>query len=621
MDGVLIRGPDANARAAELQAFAGIDQCVLPLSAEIPVPVHPQCQMPHIFKPALVIGGVTHKSLAEILRNRRDGLVPEDIDSYISRYIRRERYPADTGDGLRAEHAPIIRGHIESALGALPANAVIADVEHEFTWAFRHRAIEADVTLASRVDVVVRHGGLVDHIDFKTGSQGGDPIQNLISRVTVQNAYQVPSESLRTINIVTRTGAYEQVPSARDAHAGVWQVVHREIGKLAVDTDWIPRPEPGICRSAITAPSASSRCLSPPMAATSDIDQLWNFGDPAGSEAAFRSARESAEPPVAQELTTQIARAQGLQDRFEEAHATLDQIAEEVAGRQRVRYLLERGRLLNSSGSPEGSIPLFLAAVNEAESCGEIGLEIDALHMLAVVAPEEEREGWTQAAINRAAASEDPGVRKWLGSLLHNLGWAYHDVARYELALDTFERSLAWHLDHGTSDTIRIARWSVGRALRSCGQVDRALTIQETLANEFASDTPDGYVFEEIAECLFALGREEEARPYFARAHVALSGDPWLVRTSRADRQAHPALIRSEMRPERSCGRPASGDRPPEIHPDRLLPAARDANAFVEWCDVDTRFCQHMRQYPPDENRTECADRKAVGCALQRPGP
>jgi tetratricopeptide (TPR) repeat protein len=266
------------------------------------------------------------------------------------------------------------------------------------------------------------------------------------------------------------------------------------------------------------------------MTTTADIDRLWNFGDPPGSEAAFKSALESADPLIAQELTTQIARAQGLQDRFAKAFATLDGIAGQVTGRQRVRYLLERGRLLNSSGSPEGSIPLFLAAVNEAEACGEIGLEIDALHMLAIVASEEEQEGWTLAAINRAAGSDDPGVQKWLGSLLHNLGWTYHDAARYQLALDTFEHSLAWHLAHGTPDTIRIARWSIGRALRSCGEIERALNIQESLANQFASETPDGYVFEEIAECLFALGREDEARPYFARAHVALAGDPWLVR-------------------------------------------------------------------------------------------
>ena len=35
----------------------------------------------------------------------------------------------------------------------------------------------------------------------------------------------------------------------------------------------------------------------------------------------------------------------------------------------------------------------------------------------------------------------------------------------------------------------------------------------------------DGYVTEEIAECLLTLGRNDEARPVFARAYAELSAD------------------------------------------------------------------------------------------------
>jgi hypothetical protein len=41
--------------------------------------------------------------------------------------------------------------------------------------------------------------------------------------------------------------------------------------------------------------------------------------------------------------------------------------------------------------------------------------------------------------------------------------------------------------------------------------------------------TSDGYVREEIGECLLALGREAEARPHFARAWSLLSRNPWLA--------------------------------------------------------------------------------------------
>lgn len=38
-----------------------------------------------------------------------------------------------------------------------------------------------------------------------------------------------------------------------------------------------------------------------------------------------------------------------------------------------------------------------------------------------------------------------------------------------------------------------------------------------------------GFTFEEIGECLLALGRADEARPYFAQACAALSNDAWLA--------------------------------------------------------------------------------------------
>ncbi len=39
----------------------------------------------------------------------------------------------------------------------------------------------------------------------------------------------------------------------------------------------------------------------------------------------------------------------------------------------------------------------------------------------------------------------------------------------------------------------------------------------------------DGYVSEELGECLLALGRADEARPHFQRAYTLLSQDIWLA--------------------------------------------------------------------------------------------
>ena len=78
-----------------------------------------------------------------------------------------------------------------------------------------------------------------------------------------------------------------------------------------------------------------------------DFDALWDYDRPAETETRFRDLLPAAErnPDVKMQLLTQIARAQGLQRRFEDAHATLEEVETGLppgALRPRIRYLLER---------------------------------------------------------------------------------------------------------------------------------------------------------------------------------------------------------------------------------------------------------------------------------------
>jgi tetratricopeptide (TPR) repeat protein len=79
---------------------------------------------------------------------------------------------------------------------------------------------------------------------------------------------------------------------------------------------------------------------------------------------------------------------------------------------------------------------------------------------------------------------------------------------------------------------IRIAQWCVARTLRSLKRVEEALSKQMTLKAEYEAageGDRDGFVYEEIGECLLELKRIKEARPYFAKAHEILSQDSWLA--------------------------------------------------------------------------------------------
>ena len=108
-----------------------------------------------------------------------------------------------------------------------------------------------------------------------------------------------------------------------------------------------------------------------------EFDALWNFDDPAGTETRFREmlskARESSNQEYAAELLTQIARAQGLQQKFAEAQATLDEVdalLKPGMKSAKVRTLLERGRVLNSSRNAEEAMPGFTEALRLAQDSG-----------------------------------------------------------------------------------------------------------------------------------------------------------------------------------------------------------------------------------------------------------
>jgi tetratricopeptide (TPR) repeat protein len=258
-----------------------------------------------------------------------------------------------------------------------------------------------------------------------------------------------------------------------------------------------------------------------------DLDTLWDFSQPVVSEERFRAALGAATGEDAQVLRTQLARSLGLQRRFTEASAELDAVASgELTPLVRTYLALERGRVVNSSGHPAEAAPLFREALAEAEAAGLDHLAADAAHMMAIVEPGEAQIEWAERALAIAEASTDPRARKWVGSVTHNLGWTLHDLGRYEEALASFEQALAFREEQGDPETIRVARWTVARGLRSLGRYEEALAIQRALAD---AGPADGYVSEELGELLLALDRPAEARPQFARAYELLSADAWLA--------------------------------------------------------------------------------------------
>jgi tetratricopeptide (TPR) repeat protein len=233
-----------------------------------------------------------------------------------------------------------------------------------------------------------------------------------------------------------------------------------------------------------------------------DFDSLWDYSQPDHTEIRFREIllQIPEDDPALLELLTQIARAQGLQRKFDKAHLTLDQVERRLGGiasRPQLRYLLERGRVFNSLGHAGQARPFFEQALELATQLNEDFYAVDALHMLAIIAPPGQNLPLNLKAIKLAESSADKRARYWLGSLYNNAGWSYHDMRDYASALAAFEKAEAYRRAKGNVNEIRIAVWCVARALRSLDRVEEALSKQMALKDEFESaGETDGFGFE-----------------------------------------------------------------------------------------------------------------------------
>lgn len=192
--------------------------------------------------------------------------------------------------------------------------------------------------------------------------------------------------------------------------------------------------------------------------------------------------------------------------------------------------MLERGRLLNSSGKGEDSKRYFLEAFELAQDTREEFLAIDAAHTMGIVEPAQRQLEWSLRALVLARNAGDARARNWEGSLQNNIGWSYHDAGQCGHALEHFQSAYTWHQDRDNQRETRIAAWTVARCLRSLGRVEEALRMQQhNLEKAQDSSEPTGFVEEELGECLYALSRPEEAALHYERAHSELAQDAWLV--------------------------------------------------------------------------------------------
>ena len=229
-----------------------------------------------------------------------------------------------------------------------------------------------------------------------------------------------------------------------------------------------------------------------------DPRPLWEADDPVGSEQRLREEAAGAASPHREVLLTQVARALGLQTRFEEGHQVLDDIAPgnpEVD----VRVALERGRLVRAAGDEAAARPLFAHAARLAREAALDEHLVDALHLAALVAEPDDRVSAHEAALAATRSSHDPRARDRDASILHDIGMVHAAAGDFGAALVVFEEALEARERIGDHAGTRAARWKVAWTLRHLGRRDEALALQRALKAELdAWDQADPRVDDEL---------------------------------------------------------------------------------------------------------------------------
>jgi len=274
-----------------------------------------------------------------------------------------------------------------------------------------------------------------------------------------------------------------------------------------------------------------------------DLDSIWNPLDAKSSVSTYRTLLEEAEKLQGGdrchwiELLSLIARAEGFQKNFTEAHALLDQ-AEKLLNEKeaayrvtaRIRWLLEKGRLHIYEKTPSQARTFFSEAWTLAFNSGEDYFSVEIAQLMATTEPMKTQQDWIQRAIGIAENSPMPKTKKSLGNLYASLAWKLYDLRQYEKALEVFQKALRHLKANGTPREAFVAQWSIGKVLRTLGKTEEALAIQKVLVSELGlSGAKDGRLYEEVAECLQTLDRTTEAQLYFELAYKELSSDEWVT--------------------------------------------------------------------------------------------
>lgn len=258
------------------------------------------------------------------------------------------------------------------------------------------------------------------------------------------------------------------------------------------------------------------------------FENMWDYSDPVASENSFYSEiyQQGDNAFTIWELQTQIANALRIQGKFDESRHILNSIQAGIEFAPDTHekiivgtlYNLEMGRLLADTGKLKAAYRYFGFALELSVTTNVDALIIDASEMLACAGFTDETIDFSLNKIEQLTDSTNSEDKLLMASYAVIVGLIYSANSEYQKAIEQFMHARDIFSKCNKAELTRIVRLKICRAQRLLGQYKIALLelrTQEQLLKE--ENRIDGFVFEEIAENLHALGYES-AQIYFSKA-------------------------------------------------------------------------------------------------------
>jgi len=221
------------------------------------------------------------------------------------------------------------------------------------------------------------------------------------------------------------------------------------------------------------------------------------------------------------EIETLIARCQAASGRVTEGKNALDLLEKKLPALEpqrllSIRYNLERARIYVLEKQPSRARKNLSEAWSASVEEKNDYCIVDVTQLMAAIVAPKEQQTWLQKGVEVAEGSTQKLAKRWLPHLYISLGWKYHELRQFELAVASFEKVAGLPSDDISSRANFIAKWSIGRVYRSMNHAERALDLQtKLLPKALEMNFMKGRVWEEIAENLTILKRKEDAEEYF----------------------------------------------------------------------------------------------------------